>query len=393
MKKIGALMLVIILFNFIFANSAFATDELDSGSFTKENFDSISEDGISSLETESGTQYKTVAASDSSTGSTMGMIASFFAPIFATVQSFLTMLSEKGGFYYTDSKFSAENTGMFTISSLIYGEYLLFNGKVYQTNLSLNPDIERDNIAVTMDNTKTLAARAFSTIRFATLGMSLLLFIYALIRLVTASSVMDIAVWKKVLGNWLVCVVFLFVVQILIVFLNTVNDMLMDLMWGIRTALENSSYENFEVYLVNLLSNSIDSASGMTFFGYTLEYAILVILQVLFFFKYVMRTLGLISLVILAPIFSTIQSFQIMSGKDSTLLKDWLKMYASLLFIQPIHALIYTFFLLSASQIAINAPLLGILFLYGLYRAEKIAKILLEMKDNIFSLMSSKSND
>jgi hypothetical protein len=106
-----------------------------------------------------------------------------------------------------------------------------------------------------------------------------------------------------------------------------------------------------------------------------------------------MRTLGLISLVILAPIFSTIQSFQIMSGKDSTLLKDWLKMYASLLFIQPIHALIYTFFLLSASQIAINAPLLGILFLYGLYRAEKIAKILLEMKDNIFSLMSSKSND
>jgi hypothetical protein len=76
-----------------------------------------------------------------------------------------------------------------------------------------------------------------------------------------------------------------------------------------------------------------------------------------------------------------------MTGGDETTLKSFLQNYVSLLFMQPLHALIYLIFMFTASEIMLKAPLLGIVFLYALYRAEKIIKIMLDLNTG-FSLKS-----
>jgi hypothetical protein len=394
MKKIGALMIIVILFNFIFCNSSFAepdsesdtesdTDSSLTGTVSKDTFDSITGEGTSTLQTENGSQEKTISASDSSVGSTIGMFASVIASFAGTIHIVMDHISIDGGLYYTDSKYSAYETKNFTICSLIFGEFLLFNGKIYETNESLNPEVERGTVAKLIDGIKENTLSAFNKLTTVGLALSLFLLIYSLIRVIAADSVKDMAGWKKVLGNWLVCLLFIFFVKYIIIILNTLNDKLMDMLWTVRKSLEESDYENFEYALFQTSVNDIQNASGFVFFAYSLEYAVMVIFELMFFVKYMIRALSLIFLTVIAPIIGIFHAFNVMNGKDNNILKTWLSQYNSLLFLQPIHALIYIIFLFTASQIAINAPLLGLLFLYALYRAEKIVKLMLNMQDGL----------
>ena len=50
------------------------------------------------------------------------------------------------------------------------------------------------------------------------------------------------------------------------------------------------------------------------------------------------------------------------------------------MFIQPLHALLYVVFIVSASEIASRAPLLAALFFMGLSRGEKVMKEIFEAR-------------
>ena len=49
------------------------------------------------------------------------------------------------------------------------------------------------------------------------------------------------------------------------------------------------------------------------------------------------------------------------------------------IFMQPLHALLYLIFMFTAGNIAMKAPLLAVLFLWVLSRAEKIFNVILEL--------------
>jgi hypothetical protein len=58
----------------------------------------------------------------------------------------------------------------------------------------------------------------------------------------------------------------------------------------------------------------------------------------------------------------------------------WLKEYMVNAFIQPVHAVLYLFFAVSAYEIFTVAPLFAVIFFWGLERAEKIIKNILGMR-------------
>jgi hypothetical protein len=384
MRKVAVVALILIILNFICCNYTFADTSFDiSGTFTESDYKSISEKGITDID---GTTVN-VDVTDSTAGSATGMGSAIGTGFCYTISKLMTNTVIEGGLYHTDSEYSTYNKGVFSICSLIFGEYLLFDGKIYQTTASLNEDVTSTGVISQMDDIKETCATWYKVISSLGASFSLFLFIYALIRMALSTTGDDLARWKKVMGQWFLCLVLLFLGYWVLIALNGINDAIMDSLWSIKNSLEENNYSSFEIELFTASKANIQNSAGDVAFAYTLEFAAMIIFQIMFFVKYALRALGLIILFLFSPIFILIHAVRVMTGGDETTLKSFLQNYVSLLFMQPLHALIYLIFMFTASEIMLKAPLLGIVFLYALYRAEKIIKIMLDLNTG-FSLKS-----
>jgi len=378
MKRISVLLLVIIIFNFIFCNFSYAFEDLVDGqvTYSKDSYDKLMDKGIVSK----GGANEKVSVTTSTLGSTSGIAVSLYSPVFYIFQLIMSKIANSGGLYRTDSDYSAYNVGYFNICSLVFGEYILFDGKLFQTTKSLNPNIPTTNIIEIMDSIKTNASGWFLLIRAFGLGMFLVAIIYAGARLGAATLARDRAVWKKVIMTIFLSMAFVFFVQYIVIFLNYIVDRIMDSLWSIRKGLENNGYSSFEVSLVvnNLLVNT-KNASGFRSILYCIEYCVFVVFEVIFFFKYFVRALKLMLLVVISPVIAFFNAWDKISGKDNNVLGEWFSQYISNLVLQPMHAVIYLIFIFTASEIALRAPLLGIVFIWALSRSEKIVKLMLNI--------------
>ena len=85
MRKVRKLVLVCIICSFIlsnFLNSVYAIDDINASevSMDKSEFDSISQTGTASVETENGSIVKKIGKTESSIGSGTGKISSSLVP-------------------------------------------------------------------------------------------------------------------------------------------------------------------------------------------------------------------------------------------------------------------------------------------------------------------------
>ena len=412
MKKVSKLLIVLMIINFIFASffgvvkatdpapenpteeatseetDSDTTEDSSSGgvTFSKDDYDSISSKGITTINTSGGAVSKKITTTESTMGSNFGKVSSIVTSAFTGIHRILSTVLETGGFYHESSNYGASETGLMTVNSLIFGEYLIFNHKPYETASSLNPEADSTVTTKTIELIKNVLSGWYVTFRDIGLVIAIPMFIISIIRALSTNSVRDSAVWKKILGRWGVAVVLLFFMQFILILLDTINDTFMDALWNFRIGLEENGYSPFEyVVFENLLQNSVNTG-GFLSFAYAIEYGALLVIQILFFVKYFSRTFMLMFLFGLGPIFVIIHTIKFTFNGDSDALRDWLKKYASLLFIQPIHALFYLLFSVAASEIAVIAPLLGIFFLYGLFVSEKIAIAILDMQgESIFA--------
>lgn len=53
---------------------------------------------------------------------------------------------------------------------------------------------------------------------------------------------------------------------------------------------------------------------------------------------------------------------------------NWFQELEVNIFIQPLHALLYGMFFMSASEVIVRAPILAVVFFMGLSRGEKVVK-------------------
>ena len=123
----------------------------------------------------------------------------------------------------------------------------------------------------------------------------------------------------------------------------------------------------------------------MQFCAYGVLYIFLMWVTLKFTLKYLLRLLKILFMVVISPLVGAIYTFQRAGEKNgSTAIYEWITSYATNLFIQPIHAIIYLIFMFTASEIAINAPFLGVIFLWALERAEKIIRAILGLNDKAY---------
>lgn len=377
MRKVSVLLLIVMLFNFIFSNYVYAIDEVEGqkATYSKESFSNLTNEGKVNL---NGSEVK-ISASTSSVGSASGITASIFSPIFMVLSLMMTQVANSGGLARTEGNFSAANNFWFTISSLVFGEYLLFDGKIYQTTRTLNSAMPETAVTKLMDGIKNTAMGMYQLIRLVGLALFLILLIYSGARLLGATLADERAKWKKVILTWVVGLIFIFFTQYIIIFLNVIVDKVIDALYQAKLSLEDAGYNSFEVVIVTTSLENLSNVAGIKALAYALEYSVFVFFQMLFFFKYIIRAFKLILLVAISPIIAALHAFNKISGKSNNILGEWLKQYTANLIMQPMHAMLYLIFIFTASQIAINAPLLALVFIWALVRAEKIVKLMLNI--------------
>ena len=165
--------------------------------------------------------------------------------------------------------------------------------------------------------------------------------------------------------------------QYILAAIDALADVFINIFWRTRVGLENGGYESFEATVIGDLVYQLENTGGVTSAAYSFVFLALVVVQMIFFGKYVIRAFGIIFLFILAPIAILVHSFNLMLGRNSNLLGEFFKTYMALVFMQPLHALFYLIFFFSFSEMVIKVPILGIILLYALYRASDIAKAML----------------
>lgn len=395
MRKVSKLILVFIICNFILANFSgliFALEDADKSllTFDKSEYDSLAGTGTTTVETENGSITKKIGKTESSVGSGTGKITSTMVPWVAGLDAWLCEVVVDGGLKYayldsgkvtTDSKYGVDKNGLLTMYSMAFGEFLLLDGNIFKVNQSLNPAVTTTQTVELADKMKSAVAACFNIAKYFALLVSVPIFVYALIKALTATESRDLAAWKKVLGRWLVALILLFTLQYILSAILSFNDILMDVMWKTRLTLEEDGHSGIELELFNKSASGILNTGGNLSLAYGIEYIMMSFLQILFLVKYVVRMFTLMLLTAIGPLIIVVHAFKIMIGKESSTLKAWLKKYAALTYIQPIHALLYLIFMFTASEIVVQIPVLGIAMMYALYRGESIAKSMLNLEE------------
>ncbi len=335
-----------------------------------DEYKTIADEGVSTI---NGTEKK-IQLGETDVGSASSKLGTFLTTISATVSKLMSKFSWEGGFYYVESKYSAEKNGLFTISSTVFGEYLLFNPKAYQKSTDLNPNIKPSKIVELMDTMKERGSTLGHLLVQFSLTLALPMIVYAVLKTVSAKKAADVAAWKKILTRWVLCVFLIILFQYILVAIDNFADVLIETFWQTRVQLEDADCKSFELAIEEELASQIETTGGVTSLAYGIEFFVLTILQALFFVKYIVRAIAIIILFIIAPIIILVHSFNLMLGKESDTLGSFFKNYISLVFMQPLHALFYIVFLFSLSELAIDVPILGLILLWAIYRATNIAK-------------------
>ena len=245
----------------------------------------------------------------------------------------------------------------FTIQKAVFGKVPLFNVDFFDVNTSGSS---------VNSNFKTAIASWFNTIYTIAQVLSLFVLIYIGIRMAMATNPEDKVNYKKMLKNWITSFVILFLLRYVIIILLEISN------WLLTLIPESISGKNFETEIINKMFKLDDTESAWTTLIYALSYVIIVGYEVYFFIKYFKRILVMGFLVIVSPLITVTYAIDKSDDGKAQAFETWRKMFISNVFMQPVHALLYTIFIFSASEIALKAPLIAVVFFMGILKGEDI---------------------
>ena len=230
----------------------------------------------------------------------------------------------------------------------------------------------------------------YYAIRNIALGVLLCIFIYVAIRMTLSTVASDKAVYKKMLQDWLVGIVLLFMLHYIIVGSIMLNNVLVeDVMGGALTASSNAAgtktLGDFTSELRSQGAKIFTSASRS--WGAAIVYIMVVFVTLTFLYKYIMRMLTIGFLIIISPLITITYSIDKMGDGKSQALNTWLKEFEYNILIQPFHCILYMVFVKTAIDIldgTLAGMVLAILCMKFVWDGEKIVK-------NIFGFNNAKS--
>lgn len=379
-KTLVFVLLYIILTNFIFINSSYATDATDavsglgSQSYTVESYDQAANEGTANMETQDGNQTASISESGSSVmGTIVGVLARALDIFPLLIQGFVSLVLNSGGI---KDGTSDELNNLFTIENIITGRYIFLSGDVFldMDDSSIKWKSDNGSLKDSLTDIRTNVSMWFVIVRDIAMALNLAALLYVAIRLAIATVSTEKAKYKELLYNWLISMIILFSLQYIMVVINAISDTLTNIAKVFMDNLESNGNESFETTILDTVFSLRSLSGGLRAALYSIIYWVLVWIEVKFFIMYAKRMLTIFFLVIISPFITVTYSVDKIGDGEAQAFQNWIREYSSNLFIQPIHCFTYLVFMFTANSIAKQAPLVGVLFLFSLTKAEKIVK-------------------
>ncbi len=286
------------------------------------------------------------------------------------------------------SKIDAKFGGLdkVNIPVIKYSPEEIFSNKVPALNANfINPEStgisssEDRNIAAQLQPT---ISSWYSGLRIISVVALLSVLIYLGIRILLTSVAADKAKYKKMLFDWLVAMILVFILHYIMAFIMTMTNYAIDMLGGgddiagsihVVVTGGDQDYE-FSTNLIGYVRFMIQHNDFMEKVAYLALYIMLLVFTFKFTWTYLKRVVSLAFLTVLAPFVAFTYPIDKVSDGSAQAFNMWLKEYTFNALIQPLHLLIYKILLGSAADLATQNPLYAVVCFGFMVGAEKMLK-------------------
>lgn len=387
MKKIITwLLIVLVIFNFICCNNCvYAEGDTDQSSSpyrepanpSNTALVEIIEEGTVSQTQDSAT--KTTLSLGSFGVSAVGMVTGVVARI---INVFIIQIDVLMGVLTATEEDGDDTQFWFTIDRVVFNRIALFNINYFDTESTYN--VGNTTITANASNIeiKEGITSVYFICRLLALILSLLVLIYIGIRMALSTVASDQAKYKKMLVSWVESIVVMFLMVYIISAVISFGEAITGVFYNIRNDLINSGngYDVFEDTIRATTWDKVFSFSGLSLTFWSIIYWVLLFMEIKFFWLYAKRLLMVGLLIIVSPLITITYSIDKVGDGKAQVFSSWMKEFIVNILIQPLHALIYLIFVLSANAIAAESPLVALAMLMSMGTVERMVKVVFDMK-------------
>ena len=223
--------------------------------------------------------------------------------------------------------------------------------------------VEKKSVAYVLQDT---VATWYKALRAISLVGLLSVLVYIGIRIIISSTGQEKAKYKKMIGDWLVAICILFVLQYIMIFITQITQKITDVLSV------NLTGPYGEDTLVSSLRNMVgDNTDFSQMFSELIMYMVLVIYTVLFSIQYLKRVLYMAFFTMIAPLIALTYPLDKIKDGQAQAFTMWIREYTFNALLQPMHLLLYYIFVSSAVDLVVKNPLYAIVAIGFLLPAEK----------------------
>lgn len=397
-EKVIKILVLIILFNYIFIHISFATagegmlnsSVSDSAAHVKqEDYEQGYEDGT--YKGHDGNNYDSDEFNNpSTTGAVSGTIAKVINFIPLLFNKTINSMINDGGFidYSINDGAKKEDFGYYTIEKIIFGKYYLFNTDLFKNSTDGlkvtnqeggNPDSTTPMVE-TLDELRTEVSKWYYVMRLIALVIGFGTLIFIGIQMAISTVAEEQARYKKMLIGWIQSILIIVLLPYIISITNFAAKVLMDIINSIRDVMIDNNQRSFEDSIINMIYGDLQKTGGYSLLAKAIVFSILVWAEFKFFMMYIKRVIAVSFLIIISPLITITYSIDKAGDGQAQAFNAWIREFLTNIFIQPLQAVLYLIFVFSANSIAAETPMIGIIFLLSLTRAEKIVKTIFNLR-------------
>ena len=367
-KGLISFLIVILLTNFIFFNTSYADEKYSGYSWNK--FDKADQNGSAEA---GGTEMSITPAAESANGTLIGFIVSFYnlPPMFLQVLASVFA----GALGVIGNDIDTSGFSLIYIRNIITGKYVILDANIFRDLTKPRTDggaeLDPDDFMIKFRENFNLW---FIIIRDLAIAINLCMLIYIAIRMATITVAKDKAKYKEMLYNWGVSMIILFTLPYITAAINYTSDLLTSIANNIMNTIDESGNANmnFEMKVTNNAVDNVFNSTGMQAAANVILYWILLWNQLKFFLRYIKRAFTAYFLIVISPLITVTYAVDKIADRKAQAFDKWLHEYMINMYIQPIHCFTYMVFMYMANNIAQTAPLVAVIFIISLTKAEKI---------------------
>lgn len=248
-----------------------------------------------------------------------------------------------------------------------FGPATIFSNKIKVFDINFFNPISDDSSAGQL---KVIVSKAYNVLRtIATVGLLSVLVFIGIRILLNSSSSNNQAKYKQMLLDWVLALCLIFIMHYLmsglIFIVNKINGMFQG------SLVTTGGYDVLFCLIRDMVTGASTQANR---FGYILMYFCLIVFTVVFAFQYLKRVIYMAFLTIIAPLVALTYPIDKINDGKAQAFDMWFKEYIFNLLIQPMHIILYYVLVSSATELALNNPIYGIVAIGFMLPAEKLLR-------------------